>query len=95
MPKKTLEQEINEFLEKWDVNQMCDFLRDTLPLFELYNVDDSDDWVKDIVGEENKTNVRLIRTVYLISIIAERHAGPLANIKINFKDLHSRMEKQI
>jgi hypothetical protein len=91
--KKTLEQEINDFLEKWDANQLCNFLRDIIPLFELYDVEDENDWVKDAVGEENESTVRLIRTIYLISRIAEFHAGPLASIKMNFKDLHRRMEK--
>lgn len=91
--KKTLEQEINEFLEKWDANQMCSFLRDIIPLFELYDVEDEDDWVKDAVGELNERNVRLIRTVYLVSRIAEFHAGTLASIKMHFKDLYRRMEK--
>jgi len=92
--KKTLEQEINEFLEKWDRNQMCDFLRDIIPLFDLYDVENDRDWVKDAVGEDNATNIRLIRTVYLVSRIAEFHAGVLSTLKINFKDLYKRMESQ-
>lgn len=92
--KITLEEEINAFLEKWDADQMRNFLRDIIPLFELYDVEDEGDWVTDIVGESDERNVRLIRTVYLVSRIAEFHAGTLANIKMNFKDLYKRMEKQ-
>lgn len=92
--KKTLEQEINSFLERWDCGQMIAFLRDIIPLFELYDVDDEDDWVKDAVGESNERNVRLIRTVYLVSRIAEFHAGKLCSMKIDFKDLYKRMEKE-
>ena len=92
--KKTLEQEINEFLGKWDADKMSSFLRDIIPLFELYDVEEDADWVKDAVGESNERNVRLIRTVYLVSRIAEFHAGALASIKMNFKDLYRRMEKQ-
>lgn len=73
---------------------MCDFLRDIIPLFDLYDVEDDSDWVKDAVGEEDLQNVRLIRTVYLVSRIAEFHAGVLASLKINFKDLYKRMESQ-
>lgn len=90
----TIEEDINLFLEKWDDNQMCQFLRDIFPLFELYNVDEENDWVKEAVGEENERNVRLIRTVYLVSRIAEFHAGVLSAIKVNFKDLYKKMEKQ-
>lgn len=91
--KKTLEQEINEFLESWDADQMCAFLRDIIPLFELYDVEEESDWVRDAVGAENERNVRLIRTVYLISRIAEFHTGKLASVKMNFKNLYQKMEK--
>lgn len=91
--KKSLEQEINDFLDKWDCKQMIAFLRDIIPLFELYDVEDEDDWVKDAVGAENERNVRLIRTVYLVSKIAEFHAGKLCTMKMEFKDIYRRMEK--
>lgn len=92
--KKTLEDEINDFLEYWNADQMCAFLRDIIPLFELYDVEDEDDWVADAVGKENERNVRLIRTVYLVSRIAEFHAGKLAGVKMNFKEIYRKMEKQ-
>jgi hypothetical protein len=95
MSKKTIEQEINEFLERWDCKQMVSFIQDTLPLYELYNVEENDDWVKDVVGEEDTQNVRLIRTVYLVSKIAENHAGMLAMLKMTHKDLFRRMEKHV
>lgn len=92
--KKTLEQQINEFLEIWDADQMCAFLRDITPLFDLYDVEENDDWVKDAVGEDNERTVRLIRTVYLVSRIAEFHSSFLCNIKMNFRDIYKRMEKE-
>lgn len=92
--KKTLEDQINEFLEQWDSDQMCAFLRDIIPLFDLYNVEEEKDWVVDEVGKEDERNVRLIRTVYLVSRIAEFHAGKLSFIKMNFKDIYRKMEKQ-
>lgn len=91
--KKTIEDELNAFLEKWDCNQIIAFLKDIIPLFELYNVDDENDWVVDEVGVENERNVRLIRTVYLISRIAEFHTGKLATVNVQFKDLYKRLEK--
>jgi hypothetical protein len=92
MARKTLEEEINEFLETWNATRMCDFLRDISPLFDLYDVEEENDWVKQVVGESDERNVRLIRTVYLISRIAEFHTGTLAKIKTNFRDLYLRME---
>lgn len=91
--KKTLEDEINEFLEYWDCEKMCAFIRDIEPLFELYDVTEEDDWVKDAVGEDDERNVRLIRTVYLISRIAELHTGKLSLVRLNFKDIYRKMEK--
>lgn len=90
---KSIEQEINEFLEKWDAHKLTSFLRDIIPLFELYDVADEGDWVAEAVGEENERNVRLLRTVYLLSRIAEFHAGILATTKLDFKSLYRRMEK--
>lgn len=91
--KRTLEEEINEFLERWDCTQMTAFLRDIIPLFELYDVENKDDWVLEAVGEEDERNVRLIRTVYLVSKIAENHSGILAYIRINHKRLWEKLEK--
>lgn len=93
MPKKPIEKEIEEFLELWGCKEMISFLRDIIPLFELYDVEDEDDWVKEAVGELDERNVRLIRTVYLMSRIAEFHAGRLCNLKIRYPDLYKRIEK--
>lgn len=92
MKPKTLESEINKFLESWGSKEMTSFLHDIIPLFELYDVDEEDDWVRDAVGESNLQNVRLIRTVYLMSRIAEFHAGKLCIINMNFKNLWKRMQ---
>lgn len=94
MSKKTLKETINEALEFWDCTQMIAFLKDIIPLFELYDVEDEDDWVKEAVGESNERNVRLIRTIYLVSIIAERHAGALAAFKMKFPKIYLKMEKE-
>lgn len=92
--KRTLEYEINSFLQLWNAQQLNAFLKDVLPLFELFDVDDENDWVRDLVGKEDVRNVRLIRTVYLISKIAEIHSGKLSRVKAEFKDIWKRMEKE-
>jgi|SRR5690242_21554756 len=91
--KQTLEEEINAFLEYWDVNKLKDFFRDASPLIDLYNVAEDNDWVKEAVGEDDQRNVRLIRTVYLVSRIAEFHAGRLCSVNVQFKNLWKRLEK--
>lgn len=90
--RKTLEDEINEFLQVWGLEQLQQFINDIIPLFDLYNVEEDDDWVKDQVGAENTTNVRLIRTVYLISKIAEHHSSALCKIKIDHRKIWERLE---
>lgn len=91
--KKSVEQLINNFLMDWSVDEMTAFIRDLIPIFELYDVDLDDDWVEKEVGKENERNVRLIRTVYLISKFSENHAGRLCSIKANFPGLWKKMEK--
>lgn len=89
---QSLEDEINEFLAYWDCEQMQSFIRDIMPLCELYDVEAETDWVADAVGQDDERNVRLLRTVYLLSRLAENHAGRLSTLKMNYKNLCSRME---
>lgn len=91
--KKTLEKDIENFLELWNVNSLIELIKELYPICELYNVDEEDDWVRDEVGVENLQNVRLVRTVYLISRLAEFHASKLVTTKINFKDIWVRMKE--
>lgn len=93
--KKSVDDKINQFLEIWDLRQMLAFLRDAIPIFELYDCSEDDDWVRKAVGEENETNVRLARTAYLVSKFAENHASKIAEIKIYLKDLWRDMEKEV
>lgn len=90
--RRSIEEEIEKFLELWDCKQIISFLHDLIPLMVLYDVDEEDDWLKDIVGQEDLQNVRLIRTVYLLSKIAENHSGKICSIKIHFKDIYKRLE---
>ena len=94
MSKKSLEYEINEFLQEWDVDEMRDFFKLVEPLIELYDISEKEDWVEDEVGEEDVRNIRLIRTVYLISRISERFAGRFVGLNIKFKNFWKRLEKQ-
>ena len=92
MKKNTIESEINNFLEFWNCNKMMQFLSDIFPLFELYDVDETDDFVKNSVGEFDEKNVRLIRSVYILSRIAEFHSGKLCYINTKFKNLWKKLE---
>lgn len=89
---KTIEEEIEKFIEFYDCKELSAFFKDVFPLFELYNVEEEDDWLEELVGESNARNVRLIRTVYLMSIIAENHVEKFYLINRNFKKLWKRMQ---
>lgn len=91
--KKTLEEEINDFFEVWGMKETTEFLRNIIPLFELYDVEDEERWMSDM-EDENERNKVIIRTVYLVSKIAEFHAGKLCSVKINFKNLYQKIEKR-
>lgn len=96
--KKTKEQhiekEINQFLEHFDFPTICDFIEDTYPIFELYNVEKDDDWVKKAVGgdDANVSTIRLVRTVYLMSKFSDKYSGKISSLKSNFAGLWKRME---
>lgn len=92
--KRTLEEEINEFMKDWDHRALTRFFEDVYPLIELYKVEQGNDWVEDIVGKEETRTIRIIRTVHLLSKIADYHATRLCKSKVAFKDLWRRMEKQ-
>jgi len=92
--KKTVEEEINEFLRVFGQRDLSNLLTDILPLLELYNVDANNDWIRDAVGEEDCQNVRLIRTAYLVSWFCEMHVPKLCSVRAQFKDLWKRLEKE-
>ncbi len=90
-----IEKQLNDLLELWGKDEMTSFLRDIIPLFELYNINEEDDWVREAVGQEDEINIRLIRTLYLISKIADNHSGRLCAIKIKHPKLWKKMEETI
>jgi len=92
--KKDIQWELNEFLQEWDFEEMRDFFKLVEPLLELYDVSEKEDWVENEVGEEDCRNIRLIRTVYLVSRICERFAGRFVGINVKFKHLWRRLENQ-
>lgn len=94
-PKKNVNDEINECLNYFGESGLISFMQEILPLVELYNANEENDWVRDEIGEDHFQEVRLIRTVYLISKLAEFQAYRLAYVKCTFPNLYLRMEKEI
>ena len=94
MKKKTIEDQIQEAVDFWGIDEMIKFLKDVIRIYELYDVEVDDDWVQREVGDEFQT-VRLIRTVYLLSVLAENHAGKLCSFSLKFPKLFKKMENEI
>lgn len=93
--KNPVHDEIERFFETWDGPAIIAFLRDLQPVFELYDVEsEEEDWVRLAVADGEQHQIRLIRTVYLMSKIADFHAGKLAMIKMLHKDLWRKMERE-
>jgi len=91
----SIEEELNGFLELWGGVEMTSFLEDIIPLMELFDVDETDDWVLDAVGPEHIHTIRIARSIYLISKIAENHSPRLCSLKVKFPGLWKRMEKTL
>ena len=97
MKRKTVEEDINDFMECVGDEGMTQFLKDSFALIELYNVTQEDDWIKEAHADASDHEVRklrIIRTAYLLSRFAEFNAGKMVELKMRWKDLWRRMEKE-
>lgn len=92
---QSLEKEINDFLELWGYDEMRPFLGDVGQLLELYDTTADDDWVEKAVGTDDVRNVRLVRTVYLMSRFIETHVPRMCYLKSQFPNLWKRLENTL
>jgi hypothetical protein len=93
--KRDLESEIHEFMEVWDKHKVAALLRDMIPFFELFHIDkESAEELEEYEGKVYEAQVRILRTVYLLSRLAHIHAGDLCMMNVRFKNLWARMEKE-
>lgn len=93
MYKKSLEEQIERFFNDWNCIQMTDFLRDIIPILELY--DNTDTTIDDAVGNDDEAirNVRMVRMVYLVSRLADLYSGKLCRLKADYKNLWKKIEE--
>lgn len=90
---KSFEDTLAEAFKFVDFSHFKLLIKDLVYIYELYDVDDEDNWLKDAVGEDDEINVRIIRTVYLLSRIAENHGSLLIAFKAKFPKLWERIER--
>lgn len=94
MARKTVEQELAAMILDFPAEDLISFLQYIVPIFELYDIEDESDWVEDEVGEDATHNVRILRTFYLMSRLADTQTGMLARLKMKYGGLWKRMEKE-
>lgn len=105
MKKKSLSEEIEEFIELWDAPAITKMLSYIIELHKIFDVDvedeiydkfdeeDEDQYQKRIDMIEEKQNKRLVEAAFLISWFSEFYSGKLAATNSKFKGLWERMKK--
>lgn len=86
-------EDMSKILGIYNCEKFTQLLEDIYELVVLYNVDESDDWVSDIVGDSNTREIRLARTCYLLSRLSERHANTLKRVNRVAPAFWQRAEK--
>lgn len=91
--KVSVNDKVIGILELFGPDRLMEFLTVVQELFALYDVDEAEDWVASKVGEENAREVRLARTAYLLSIIADMHGKYFQKIQRRFPNFYKDAEK--
>ncbi len=91
---RDVEHEINEFFKIWEYREQCELMKCIIEMIKLYDIDEEDDWVRDEVGPEDCKNVRILRSVYLISRVSEMMSSKFMSVQLKHAGLWRRMEKQ-
>ncbi len=91
--KNTLGDDVNGILSLFGPDHLQDIMTQMWELYDLYGRDEEGDWVADAVGEGNVREVRLARTAYVLSAIADAHSKALGKIKSRFPGFHKQAEK--
>lgn len=93
---KNIDKELNAFLTEWDSNSFASFLKDVLPITELYAVDDDGKMIlsQHIEGDQRYVDtVMMIRTAYLMSRFIDFQTPKLLSMRTNFKGFWKRLEQ--
>lgn len=91
--KNDLGEAVNGILRIFGPDELTNLLRTTWELYDLYGRDEDGDWVEDAVGIENVDEVRLSRTAYILSSLAEQNAKLFDKINKRYPGFHKLAEK--
>lgn len=90
--KRSLGDEVNGILELFGPDQLLEFLKIGWELYDLYGRDEEGDWVEEIVGDD-VDEVRLARTAYLLSALAEKTHKPFSKIHRQYPNFYLKAER--
>lgn len=95
MPKKTVEEELNDFLDQWHAEDMIELFEEIIPLIVAYQISTNEEGELKLPEDfhSDKKGVMIAKTAYHMVRIAERFAGKLVGLKVQFKGLPKRMEE--
>lgn len=93
MKKSDINAEIQELFETWDHITLEKFLFLLFPLYEMYDISEDNDWIKNYVGEKHLSDVCKARTAYFLSKISDFFSGKFSMTKIRHGRLWEQMEK--
>ncbi len=88
----SLSNDVNGILESFGPDKLHDFMTIAWELFDLYGRDEEGDWVEEAVGGD-VDHVRLARTAYLLSALAEKTHKPFSKIHRQFPDFYLKAER--
>lgn len=86
-------KEINAFVQKWDVYSLIEFVGLAEKLIELYDMDEKDDFLRQYYGKEDGDNIRIVRTVMILSKMSEVFGAKMVSTNVKFKGLWKKLSE--
>lgn len=90
--KKDIESELIDFWTLYPPTEMEKFIRDVIPLVDMFEKYEDEEWLNEAPTLQETLNIKLIRGAYIMSRIAELHAGRMCRIKNAHGDFWKRLE---
>lgn len=87
-----IEKKLQEFFQIMPHEKLIGFAELAAELLEVFQAYEDCDW-DEIMANEDTRNVKIIRTVYIMSRLAEDYSGTLALVRVKYKDFWRKLEK--
>lgn len=93
--QKDIKDEINDMIKVVHSDCLNAFFSELYELFRLFDVDEKDDWVRDLVGVDNMQVVRIVRGCYIVSRMSEKFSSKFSQVRQHFPEFHKRLEEYV